>query len=410
MLVPVLFLGFTEERHLTHPNKFTAMLRTITTVFFLATVFVSFGQGPVFEGQRRKQARSEALDTQFKAYDIFRLPISEVADHATAGGGPAEFTLRLGGLEWTLRLQLRPNFARSYVRSVLTADGVVRETVSRPIAYRGDLVGVADGTASLTLTQDFLYGYIREGGEHYFLEPLCYFVPGAPTDHLVVYRASDVKPHAGKTCGLDELQAHTPDRKESTEEGQPANKMTGCKEIELAIASDVSMFNKYGSVAAVENHNIAVMNNVQNNYDDEFNDELDFEIVEQFVVVPPATDPWTSSTNAATVLSSFTSWGPSGFSEVHDLGQMWTNRDFQGGTIGIAWLSAVCTANRYHCLQDFSTNANLLRVMTTHEIGHNFSATHDPAGSGTIMAPSVNNTNAWSTQSQNEINGYYPTR
>ncbi|MEY3052107.1 MAG: hypothetical protein RLY31_1892, partial [Bacteroidota bacterium] len=40
----------------------------------------------------------------------------------------------------------------------------------------------------------------------------------------------------------------------------------------------------------------------------------------------------------------------------------------------------------------------------------NFSATHDPAGSGTIMAPSVNNTNAWSTQSQNEINGYYPTR
>ncbi len=384
------------------------MLRVSTTIILLATVFVSFGQTPVFEGNRRKQERRDALSEQFKSYEIFQVPIAGMAAHVATGGGQAEFILRLGDREWEVRLE--PSLAGSYVRSLQTAAGVIQERVTRQIAYRGDLVGQADGTVSLTLTEDFLYGYIREGDEHFFLEPLWYFTPGAPTDHLVVYRASDVRPRTGKTCGLDELQAHTPDRKDIHTEAQPGAKQMGCKEIELAIASDRSMHIKYGSVTAVENHNIAVMNNVQNNYDDEFNDELDFEIVEQFIVVPPANDPWSSSTNAATVLSSFTAWGPSGFSEVHDLGQMWTNRDFQGGTIGIAWLSAVCTSNRYHCLQDFSTNANLLRVMTTHEIGHNFSATHDPAGSNTIMAPSVNNTNTWSTQSQNEINGYYPTR
>ena len=181
------------------------------------------------------------------------------------------------------------------------------------------------------------------------------------------------------------------------------------RKFEIAIASDWLMFNKYGSVGAVEAHNIAVMNNVQTNWDDEFNDELQFVIVTQFVVTTQGGDPWTNSTEAGTLLSSFRSWGNSGgFGVSYDVASLWTDRNFNGGTIGIAYLSAICNSFRYHCLQDFTSNACFERVLVSHELGHNFSASHSSAG--TIMAPSVNCTNTWSPQSLNEINTYIPTR
>ncbi|MEO1628387.1 MAG: PKD domain-containing protein, partial [Bacteroidota bacterium] len=121
--------------------------------------------------------------------------------------------------------------------------------------------------------------------------------------------------------------------------------------------------------------------------------------------------PWTTSTNASTLLNSFRSWGNGGFPTVggnFDLAQLWTDRNLAGSTIGIAWLNAVCTSRRYHVCEDFSSNANLLRVLTAHEIGHNFSASHDAGGSGFIMAPSVNNTSTWSNASKNSINNAIP--
>ena len=46
-----------------------------------------------------------------------------------------------------------------------------------------------------------------------------------------------------------------------------------------------------------------------------------------------------------------------------------------------------------------------IRVLQSHELGHNFNALHDPPG-GTIMAPSVNGSNVWSSASKARINGH----
>ena len=86
---------------------------------------------------------------------------------------------------------------------------------------------------------------------------------------------------------------------------------------------------------------------MQTNYDNEFADEISFFIVEQFVSDCSSCDPWTSSTNAGTLLSSFTNWGPGGFSSIHDVASLWTDRNFNGSTIGVAWLNAICTNLRY---------------------------------------------------------------
>jgi PKD repeat protein len=49
-----------------------------------------------------------------------------------------------------------------------------------------------------------------------------------------------------------------------------------------------------------------------------------------------------------------------------------------------------------------------LRVLTSHELGHNFSCQHDAPGSGFIMAPSVNSSNSWSNASINAVNNFVP--
>ena len=150
------------------------------------------------------------------------------------------------------------------------------------------------------------------------------------------------------------------------------------------------------------------MNSVAGSYEGAFDKDIKFEIVEHYVSSCATCDPWPSTTDGNQLLSSFSSWGSSGFTNRHDLGQLWTSRDFCGqsscGTIGLAWIRAVCGSGRYHILEDFTTVAWQLRVLTVHEIGHNFGANH-VNGSGYIMTPSVStNTTTWSPTSISSIN------
>lgn len=393
------------------------MSRFATTLTFLLLAIISFAQKGVFKGTPlENEPKFPELESQFGEWDLYQIDVQAFDGFVKKAGSSAEVQLKLGSqYDWDISLYPRDLRSPNFVLSILTDKGVEHPPVSQEvITFQGQLKGGSQSAVSLTIDEDLIYGFIKNGDEYYFIEPLWYFVPGQPKDKFVVYPASKVKPvEGGSTCGFDEMKHHMKDHGNGeTVPGNPGTaEMTGmCIEIELAQASDLLMHNKFGSAGAVGAHIMGVMLNVQTNYDNEFNDELHFEIVEQFIVAPPGSDPWTNTTDAGELLDQFTSWGPSGFSTTHDLGQLWTNRNFDGSTIGIAWLSAVCTGFRYHCLQDFTSNANLLRVMTAHEIGHNFSASHDPSGSNTIMAPSVSNTNTWSSQSLNQINGYYPNR
>ena len=99
----------------------------------------------------------------------------------------------------------------------------------------------------------------------------------------------------------------------------------------------------------------------------------------QFVSTCELCDPWTTSTDALDLLSNFRTWGNAGgFSNGtgYDLAQLWTARDIcylgSCSTVGLAYIGVVCGFSRYHILEDFSTNATSLRVLTSHEIGHNF--------------------------------------
>ncbi len=351
-------------------------------------------------------AQNRTLEAQFEKYDIVQINSSQYSQNIRQNRSDIYKTNILG---YDLQLFNSNIISPNYKVKLASTNEFLTSRRALPIPMEGTTS--TGGRVSLTFNDGFIYGFIEDGDQTFFIEPLEYYQENTSNDLFVVYNSTDVKKDAPKTCGVTEVQERTRDIHNHDHNHGNTERMPGqCFEVEWAIASDFLMFQSHGSIAGVENHNIGVANNIQTNYDNEFADELQFFISEQFVSDCSSCDPWTSNTEAGVLLNSFTNWGPSGFSFSHDIGSLWTDRNFNGSTIGIAWVGVVCTGSRYNCLQDWSNNASLKRVMVAHEIGHNFDATHDGSGSPTIMAPSVNNTNLWSSQSESQIENHYLSR
>ncbi|MBK9254162.1 MAG: hypothetical protein IPM42_01605 [Saprospiraceae bacterium] len=270
------------------------------------------------------------------------------------------------------------------------------------------------GKVSITFNDNFVQGYINSGMFSYYVEPVTNFEKNADKGLFVVYNVKDIKPGEEKKCGVTEVAKETDRNRNNIGNGE---RVGLCYFVDYAIATDYSMFAHYGSTVAVQNHNIAVTNDMQTNYDTEFADALQFVITQQFIVTTSNGDPWSNSLDGNVLLTSFRNWGPTGFTSVHDVASLWTRRNFyaiingvpQNGVIGIAYLNAICTSSRYNILEDFSSNANDKRVLLAHELGHNFNAGHD-ASNGLIMSASVTNTNTWSATSITAIQNHYTSK
>lgn len=383
------------------------MLRLLTVFFAICLSFNSFSQ-EVFIGKPTKNTSfKKALDAQFYDYDVYKLDINEIESYVKSQGEYTQLKLKLGQeYDWSLNLTPHDMRAADYVLTVQGQNGI-ETTTERPNDFFAGILG-SDYTDNVvfTINKDYFSVTVESGDKTYYLEPVKYMSPNSPDDLFVVYESANVIPKKGNSCMALEVEEKVEQYKDL---GKNDAEFVACKDVQIALAGDLAMFNKYGSVGAVNGHIITILMNVQNNYDNEFNDELNFVIATQFVVTNA--NPWNASTNPSAYLNSFTGWGNGGgFGVTYDVAACWTNVNFNGGTIGIAWLNGICNGNRYHVCQDFSSNMNLLRVLWAHELGHNFSCTHDPSGSNTIMAPAVNGSNSWSSQSVSQVNSYVPTR
>ncbi len=365
-------------------------MRIILLLSLLMIGFTSISQTKKNDGKTNTSLKSydSALSVHLKKWKVYEVSAAELFNQLQQSDGENQVHLDWGkDHDW--QLSLFPNDLRSPDYEVRTATGdVLPRGVNKTFEGYEQSLG---GNVRLTVDVDFIYGYVESGGERYFIEPVWYYDRSAPRNLFVVYDEHEVIPRDDAKCASHEMHERA---EKLGKQSQSQEKIVGlCYDVELAIASDYLMFLDYNSsIPDVENHNIGVLNNVQGNYDDEFADELNFVIVTQFVSNCNTCDPWTNSTAAGTLLSSFRSWGNGGgFGGVtYDLAQLWTDRDLDGGTVGIAYLFAVCTNNRYQVDQDYTTTAWALRVLVAHETGHNFNASHDGAGSGFMMGPSVN--------------------
>lgn len=382
---------------------------------FLAGIFLTVWAGsllaqPVipFRERRVSPVEAQALDAEFTRYALATVETGAVSDLLRSANTFDEIRIEANGQVY--RFGLRPNDLRdaTYTLQVATDTGIVRMPRTANMTYAG-LTLRGNYPVRITANEVFFSGMIGQDDGFIFIEPLREFIKGAPANEFIIYHERDARKHfTNDHCGSGHAhQLPVPVDAEGNDETEGHDDARrACKVIQIALANDHWMFNEYGNIPGVEAHNMAVLNNVSTNYDDEFNDDLQFSVVQIFVSTSAANDPWTQSLDIYEVLDDFTDWGPSGFSATHDVASLWSGRSFTGDVIGLAWVGAVCTSVRYNVLEDFTTNANFLRVLQAHELGHNFNASHDAAGSNTIMAPSVTNSNTWSAQSLGQINSF----
>ncbi len=384
-------------------------------LFILISVHFTYAQKgvqpPIFKAKTVTDTPKRLLEERFSQHEVFELPTRELS-RLTESKSKIQFELKLDkNRSWKMTLFDSHLYAEDYVTRVLTKNGIVTEPRQSNTVFKGYLDDNYDHEIRLTIAEGFVFGFVNDGTDEYYIEPLQYHDLQANPDHFVVYKSTDVVTSDESFCGVTDVQQQVQDINDNHK-----NAALACLELELAQATDYSMFQRYGSTTNVNLYLDGIMNVVVTRYDDEFAEQISIVISERFIVNCTGCDPWTSSTNYNFIFPDFQTWGmsASGFMNPFDLSSLWTTRDIgngdSSGAVGVAFAGTVCEDSGMSIIEDYSTNMANIVLVVTHELGHNFGCFHNyeigtpcqttPGRSSLIMDPTVSSATTWSFGSE----------
>lgn len=377
------------------------MIKNILSLVFLVSLLapsvLAQSDGHIHFSNRDNPSSKRTLNKEFRKFEILNL------DTIISPNSSSTFTLdvKIGNANYIIEAKANNLLSPNYSAQELTDEG--RKEIPPPNVrtFKGLLSGLPLSSTRFSFVgSDLQVLMMNDGVRTLYIEPLNRFIKGANPKYYVKYYSTDVKRRNGRcaasaTNGINSVET-------SGERG-------ACKTLEIATVSDYSMRQEYGNSNSVNNYIISILNLSE---DDFLVFDIEFQITSQVVSSSSSNDPVSSNTDAYVLLDEFNIWAVSNITGSHDVGQFWTQRDFDGAVIGIADApfifsnQGICATYRYSLIGDYSTNIQLMRNLVTHETGHNFDAQHDLQGSSYIMAPSNGNYSSWSTNSINQINNY----
>ena len=294
-------------------------------------------------------------------------------------GKPLSINVPLDGKVAVVDLIPQPIRGNGFKLLVQGADGEVRPTESGPVTtYRGTVRGLKRSQVAASLLSDGIHMRILDGDRQFWMEPLSGRVPGGVRGHHVFYNGEDVDPSGGSCLALAAANVAEVTDVDSCDgcgsEGASTVTASSVKIAELACDADFEYYLDYGSVAAVQSRIENVINAVNIQY------ERDVGIRHQITTILVRTaepDPY-SSTDALTLLNQFRNhWNANHGNISRDVAQLFTGKEIDSSTIGIAWLNAICTSYGYGLVQsDFNNNFSCATDLSAHELGHNWGADH----------------------------------
>ncbi|HIN84184.1 MAG TPA: hypothetical protein EYM90_04710, partial [Phycisphaerales bacterium] len=246
--------------------------------------------------------------------------------------------------------------------------------------------------------EDGLHARIRFSDDlEYWMEPVGLKINRAPENLYAFYRNADIIPSGGICAAEDRvdvgqilsMQANFVVNEKSRGGGGGGTICTA----DLGVDADWEYFQAWGG--QTESQINSVINSVNVQYEGSVNLT---HAISSIIVRSSSNDPYTSS-DAGTLLDQFRSeWQNNQGGIPHDIAHLFTGRSMQGSTIGIAWLSSVCSSVKYglaesDCCGSFGCSTDL----TAHELGHGWGAGHCDCTSFTM--------NPWITCSNQFTNG-----
>jgi Metallo-peptidase family M12/Putative Ig domain len=170
------------------------------------------------------------------------------------------------------------------------------------------------------------------------------------------------------------------------------------REIELGTEADALFVSQQGSVAAANTRILSIVNMVNGIY------ETDLGLTNRVVTqrAHTASDPYTT-TDARRLLEQFRSEFLASVASGYDDALLFSGRELDGSTVGIAFIRATCGSARFGVLQMARLGDFERSLLAAHELGHNLGARHTSFG---IMAPSITGETFFAQASKDEIAQY----
>ena len=325
------------------------------------------------------QAQTVEQPDRFSLENITAFTTQELILPPTAGE-PFRVAVALGGELVTL--ELSPHSVRSPNFRVVVQDDAGEHAlvdVPAPATYSGQILQNPQSVVAASLVGGQLDALIDSGLEwKWVIQPLSRFDPRAnPAEHIV-YRARDIN-EVGGVCAVPDgplLENIDPSG------GEPFPEEI--RILELAIDTDYEFYvlrNRSNSrvISDIE----YIINRVNIIYERDVEVEI---VISHIEIRSSSNDPYTTSDPAGLLIQFSNHWASSMRSIPRDLAQMFTGRNLNGGVIGIAWLSSVCSRSTgYSLIQNVGLSSTLRVAVSAHELGHNFSALHCSGGGCRIM-------------------------
>ncbi|MEP4890445.1 MAG: M12 family metallo-peptidase [Aliiglaciecola sp.] len=273
--------------------------------------------------------------------------------------------------------------------------------------YKGKLDGSENSWARFSLVEGRLSGAFYDGHDLYFVnykkqldaELNLVDTLSERTDDLVVYNAKDVSHSA--TCALESHAIQSAFNYSSyiDELAEMASEMAS-KEILVSLVADAEF--EAGDPQDAATEMLIEMNVV----DGIFSEQVGVQVTVDDIRVLEDNGTLTM-TDAEDLIVAYRTYVAVSYNNP-GLSHLFTGKDLDGGTIGIAYVGAICNSYSVGVTQRFGSNTALI---TAHEIGHNFGAPHDnQAGSacaatnGTfLMNPSINGSDQFSDCSLSQM-------
>src|SRR3712207_3404932 len=347
-----------------------------------AAVFVS----PPSSGQDRKRLK-EDVSRALRDFDELSFDSAAMLSRARKEG-----RLSLRTSRGALDLAVEPFDVRAdNYHAVAEGSGGTVELPRSPARwFKGEVVGVKGSRARFVLDESDFQGVIVTPDETYFVEPAASFSEAAARGEYVFYAASAVKPSAvvGECGTLAERVGAEAAKHERTPAHaasggpQPLDAFAPKPETEIATESDFEFtqpFSASGNPADAANNDILnIVSLVDAIYDAQLGVKLRVVFQRAWTT---NTDPYTltASNPALFQLADTYNANPPAGLPPHDLVHMFTGKDLDGSTIGIAFGGVVCDDpdSSYGISQSKFNSSTVLRVaLTAHEMGHNFGAQH----------------------------------
>ncbi|MGI9271579.1 MAG: M12 family metallo-peptidase [Woeseiaceae bacterium] len=270
--------------------------------------------------------------------------------------------------------------------------------------YRGQLAGKPASWARIVVYAGVPSGIIWDGQEMFAIEAPGDSALGAST--AVVYRLSDSHIAPGTmSCGTDFLKGNTASVLKSMRAATKkavANAPGAISEITMSAIGDYEFTNARGSDAAAAAAITTRLNNVDGFFSEQVGVQINVQLIETH---SDPMDPFGDTLVADELLDEVSEYRlqNSGHSAL-GLTHMYTGRNFDTTTVGIAWRGTLCLDYFGAGVSEGNGGALNDSLVAAHEIGHNFGAQHDgEAGSACeaetgpfLMSPSINGSQTFS--------------